>query len=399
MEKTMEKRNIRTNLLSIVPLRGKVPFPGTVISFDAGRDVTIKALERANATEDKLVFIAAQKVTEKETVVADDIYKIGTVAKIRTSTKLPGGSMRIFAEGLYRAKARNIGFEGGYYYAVTDELPPVHGDMTLEEAYFRATKEMVKDTLLGDAMKLSKDAAARLENCADPDDYVNAVINVMRVRLDVKQEILETVGVVERLRLLERCLNDEAEISKIEKKISSVVRQNIDKSQKEYYLREQLKAIHSELGDDGAEEDAYREKIKAKNLPEEVEKAMDKRTSMGVLGDMNRYTQFQAAEAMREAANNPSGNSMAGMGVGMGAAAMMGQMFTQSMNTFQQPAAPAAQPAGAACAGCGNPVPAGAKFCPNCGQPQTAPKAQFCTGCGSKLEPGAKFCPECGQKQ
>ena len=65
----------------------------------------------------------------------------------------------------------------------------------------------------------------------------------------------------------------------------------------------------------------------------------------------------------------------------------------------QQPAAPAAQPAGAACSGCGNPVPAGAKFCPNCGQPQTAPQARFCMGCGAKLEPGAKFCPECGQKQ
>ncbi len=268
----MEKQNRRTNLLSIVPLRGKVPFPGTVISFDAGRAVTIKALERANVTEDKLVFIAAQKETEKEKISADDIYQTGTVARIRTSTKLPGGSMRIFAEGLYRAKARNIGFEGGYYYAVTDEIPPVHGDSTLEEAYFRATKEMVKDTLLGDAMKFSKEAAAKLESCTDPDAYVNTVINVMRVRLEVKQEILETVQVVDRLRLLERCLNDEAEISKIEKKISSVVRQNIDKSQKEYYLREQLKAIHSELGDDGQEEDAYREKIKAKKLPEEVEK-------------------------------------------------------------------------------------------------------------------------------
>jgi len=128
---------------------------------------------------------------------------------------------------------------------------------------------------------------------------------------------------------------------------------------------------------------------------------MDKRTSMGVLGDMNRYTQFQAAEAMREAANNPSGNNMAGMGVGMGAAAMMGQMFTQSMGQVNQPMQPVqqAQPAGAACPGCGQPVPAGSKFCPNCGQPQTAPQAKFCAECGNKLEGGAKFCPNCGAKQ
>ena len=137
------------------------------------------------------------------------------------------------------------------------------------------------------------------------------------------------------------------------------------------------------------------------SLPEEVEKAMDKRTSMGVLGDLNRYTQYQAAEAMREAANNPSGNNMAGMGVGMGAAAMMGQMFTQSMNQVNQPMQPVqqAQPAGQACANCGQPVPSGSKFCPNCGQPQTAPQARFCGECGTKLEGGAKFCPNCGTKQ
>lgn len=268
----MEKRNKRTNLLSVVPLRGKAPFPGTMISFDAGRDVTIKALERAASTEDKLVFICAQKETAKEQISADDIFKTGTVAKVCATTKLPGGNLRILAEGLYRAKARSIGFEVGYYYAVTDEILPVHGDATLEEAYFRATKSMVKETLLSDAGKAGKETATRLENCEDPDEYVNLVANLMRVRLEIKQELLEEPSVIDRLRLLERCLNDEAEISKIEKKIASAVRQNIDKSQKEYFLREQLKAIHAELGDDDAEEDVYREKIKAKKLPEEVEK-------------------------------------------------------------------------------------------------------------------------------
>lgn len=137
------------------------------------------------------------------------------------------------------------------------------------------------------------------------------------------------------------------------------------------------------------------------SLPEEVEKAMDKRTSMGVVGDLNKYTQFQAAEAMREAANNPSGNNMAGMGVGMGAAAMMGQMFNQNMgfamNAQQQSqqAAPAAA-ATKACTACGQPIPQGSKFCPECGAQQTG--ARFCGECGAKLEAGVKFCPECGTK-
>ena len=257
--------------MSIVPLRGKVAFPHTFVSFDAGRSVTVKALERAAATEDKLVFICAQKDTDKEEVDAEGVYKIGTVAKVRQSTKMPGGAMRVIAEGLYRAKARSIGFESGYYYAVTDEILPIYGDETLTEAYFRAAMQMAKEALLDGSGKVSKEVAARMESAEDADEFVNVVINQMRVRLEVKQKVLEEVDVVQRLTMLERCLNDEAEISKIEKKIASVVRQNIDKSQKEYYLREQLKAIHSELGDDGEEEDKYREKIKAKGLPKEIE--------------------------------------------------------------------------------------------------------------------------------
>ena len=136
------------------------------------------------------------------------------------------------------------------------------------------------------------------------------------------------------------------------------------------------------------------------SLPEEVEKAMDKRTSMGVLGDMGKYAQFQAAEAMRDAANNPNG--MAGMGVGMGAGMGMGQMFTQAFGGAQQqvPAAPAAPAAAtAACTACGQPIAAGSKFCPSCGAKQEEkPASGFCPNCGGKVEAGSKFCPSCGNK-
>ncbi len=134
------------------------------------------------------------------------------------------------------------------------------------------------------------------------------------------------------------------------------------------------------------------------SLPEEVEKAMDKRTSMGVLGDMGKYAQFQAAEAMRDAANNPNG--MAGMGVGMGAGMGMGQMFTQAFGGAQQqtPAAPAAA-ATAACTACGQPIAAGSKFCSSCGAKQEEkPAGGFCPNCGGKVEAGSKFCPSCGNK-
>ena len=154
------------------------------------------------------------------------------------------------------------------------------------------------------------------------------------------------------------------------------------------------------------------------SLPEEVEKAIDRRTSMGVAGDLNRYAQFQAAEAMREAAANPGG--MAGVGVGMGAGAAVGQMFAQSLNgaagagagagAVAGVAAGAAGVAGAAaggagaagaagvCSGCGAALPAGSRFCPACGAPCGQAAERFCPGCGRKAEPGAKFCAGCGQK-
>lgn len=130
------------------------------------------------------------------------------------------------------------------------------------------------------------------------------------------------------------------------------------------------------------------------SLPEDVEKALDKRTTMGVLGDMNQYTRYQAAEAIRDAAANPAGG-FAGAGVGLGAGAALGQVLSGALQTPQQ--APAAAPT-ASCPSCHAQVAAGAKFCPACGgnlQPRQAP----CVRCGKPLPEGAKFCAECGAKQ
>ncbi len=133
------------------------------------------------------------------------------------------------------------------------------------------------------------------------------------------------------------------------------------------------------------------------SLPEEVEKAMDRRTSMGVVGDLNKYTQFQAAEALRESASNPSGGAGAGMGMGAGMA--MGQMFAQALqgNQSQQHAAqPVQQAKGGFCTACGAQLTPGAKFCPSCGAKQAG--AGVCPACGASVQAGAKFCASCGQK-
>lgn len=129
------------------------------------------------------------------------------------------------------------------------------------------------------------------------------------------------------------------------------------------------------------------------SLPEEVEKAMDRRTSMGVVGDLNKYTQYQAAEALRESANNPGGS--AGAGVGLGAGMAMGQVLAGAMNV-QQPAAQQAPAAAGFCSSCGKPLAAGARFCSACGAQQSAQKT--CPKCGQPVAADARFCSACGQQ-
>ena len=129
------------------------------------------------------------------------------------------------------------------------------------------------------------------------------------------------------------------------------------------------------------------------SLPQEVEAAMDKRTSMGVVGDLNKYTQFQAAEAMRDAASNEGGS--AGMGAGLGAGMAMGQMMQNAFQGAKQPeATPQAQTV--PCVSCGAQIVKDSKFCPECGTGQTT---VACKDCGKPLNAGAKFCPECGARQ
>ena len=264
----MNTENRTTNILPVVPLRGKVAFPHTTIIFEVGRAMTVKAIDRASSS-DKLVLILTQRQTEKTEVNPEDVYTVGCVAKIKQISNLQGGAMRVSCEGLYRARARAVTFAGGHFSAVCDPIEPIHGDPVMEEAYFRTAKALAEDALSDN--KTAKELLTKLAGCEDADTFVDMTLASMRVRLDVKQAILEEAKVIDRLRELERCLNDELEISRLEKKIANSVRQNIDKNQKEYFLREQLKAIHAELGDDEHEADEYRARVLEKCLPQDLE--------------------------------------------------------------------------------------------------------------------------------
>ncbi|MBR2023547.1 MAG: endopeptidase La [Clostridia bacterium] len=271
MENYTIENEYRANVLPVIPLRGKVAFPQVAITFEIGRERTVNATKRAMQTTNSLVFIVTQKDTEQEDVQGSDLFSVGCVAKIKQASRMNNGATRVICQGLYRAKVREISEDGGCFMAVVDELSIKRaGDDVLEEAYLRTAKALAQDVLSADG-KLSKETLLLLDAKEDAESFMNMAFSVMRIRLEVKQSALEETDVIKRLRLLDKCLNDELEIAKVEKKIANAVRQSIDKSQKEYFLREQVKAIHKELGDDGKEEDEFREKIKAKNLPKGLE--------------------------------------------------------------------------------------------------------------------------------
>lgn len=266
--------------LPMLALRGRVIFPDTTVSFDVGRLPSLAAVKRA-ADGDSRIFVCAQKDADITEVTPADVYLTGTVIRLKQVGRLPGNTVRLTCTGLYRAEARAIENVDGSYIAEISELRSVHGDETLEEAYFRTAKSVMGEIASG-TPRLSKDAISALDSCADPDVYVNIAAHNLQIKLETKQELLDCVRVVDRLRLLDKLLNDELEIMRLERKINASVRASIDKNQREYYLREQLKAIHAELGDDVEEKDELERRIKSKGMPEEVEqKALKELSRMG----------------------------------------------------------------------------------------------------------------------
>lgn len=263
-------RTKKTYVFPLVALRGKVVFPDTQTSFDAGRLISLTAISRASE-KDMNLFVSLQKDAEKEQIAAKDVCAVGTVVKIKQIAKLPSGNLRVSVEGLYRAKAEEVYEEDdSCFYAVVTRMKSVHGDEVLEEAYLRTAREVMRDLTAGD-LRFPKEQLSALDSLTDPDVFINRSMQYLHIKEEVKQQLLETANVVERLKLYERCLNDELEIAKLEKKISSMVRRSIDKNQKEYFLREQLKAIHTELGDDEQEKDTLTGQLKERHMPAEIE--------------------------------------------------------------------------------------------------------------------------------
>lgn len=274
--------NINTKNLPVIALRGKVAFPDTVITFDVAREKSMAAKNAAAASADKLVFLVSQRDIDKEDIVAEDLFTVGTVSELLSDTVLPSGAHRFTFKGVMRAKADGYDFSGDYIAAPSvSEIKTIHGDERLEEAYFNVVRTMMREIRGADG-KIAKDTLSELDTCGDIDRYINIGANSVFFKWDQKQQLLSAEREVDRLRLFADCLNDMVEIAHIERKILLDVKKSLDNNQKEYFLREQIKAIRGELGDDSAsEQDEYRKKIEDKGMPDSIkEKALTELSRM-----------------------------------------------------------------------------------------------------------------------
>lgn len=265
----MNKNNKR--VLSLLPLRGVIVFPYTVIHLDVGREKSIKALDEAMAN-DQVIFLASQKEALTEDPTAEDIFPIGTVAKIKQLLKLPGGTIRVLVEGIRRGKITEFNGNKEFIQVIleetaeeiekTPEVEALMRNVTFQfEQYVKSSKRIPVETLTA------------IKEMEDPGRLADSIVAHLILKVKAKQTLLEAINPKERLQKLCEILHKEIEVLEIEKKINVDVRRQMDKNQKEYYLREQMKAIKKELGekdDEEVEAEQFKQKAEELDLPEDV---------------------------------------------------------------------------------------------------------------------------------
>lgn len=268
----------KKSTLSFLPLRGMVLFPNNGAHIDIGRDKSVAALEEC-LTHGRQIMLSVQKDVEVEDPKREDVYEIGTVCQVQHVTKLNNGIMRAQIEGLYRARILDFRDDGLFIEVDVEEIEEDKTDTKEIQALIRACISKFEDWV-----KLSHKIPPEVMiavNVAMDDGGIlcNVVTNHLNCKYQDKQEILGIVDLKSRLEALYKLLLQEVEIMELENKIVFDVNKQMNKIQKEYYLREQIKAINKELGEDDEIAEAieeYRQKMKEHTYPEYVTEALEK---------------------------------------------------------------------------------------------------------------------------
>src|SRR5438128_914132 len=264
------------NDLALVPLREMVVFPKLVVPLGVGREKSVAAITAAMSEERHLVVLAAQRDAEIDDVQPDQIHAIGTIAEIVRLLRIPDGSAQIIVQGLQRVKITGYTPETRFFKVAFEPIAEELGDAVEREAQLRNVKSLF-DRYVDNGGAILPELAMTAKNTDDPAHFADLVASSPDLTLEQRQQLLEQRSVIERLKVLSVFLAKQNEILELKQKIQSEVQQTLDKTQREYILREQMKAIQKELGDDDqtSELKELREKIEQAGMPETVkEKAL-----------------------------------------------------------------------------------------------------------------------------
>ncbi len=275
----IENYRIENRTLPLIPIRGIGIFPNTVIHFDIGREKSINALEEA-MLEDSDIFLTVQKEADVDTPKEDDFYEVGVICKIKQMIKMPGDNIRVLVEGINRAKISSITQEEPYFEVVLEEYVydyeiPFSDKL---EAMVRLTLENFEEYSTIYA-KIAPDAVMSLKEIKNPDKLADVVASYIYLKHEQKQSLLELFDPFERLEAINAILSKEIKVLEIENELGEIVRKQVSEFQKDYYLKEQLRAIQKELGEDESTEfevDEYMKKISAAKMPKEVKEKAEK---------------------------------------------------------------------------------------------------------------------------
>ncbi|MBE5955867.1 MAG: endopeptidase La [Lachnospiraceae bacterium] len=253
-------------VMPMLPLRGKIVFPHTAIYFDVSRKKSILALEEA-MNNDQLIFLPGQIDANIEDPIPEDIYDVGTVARLKQLVKLPQGLVRVLAEGICRSKIIEVCETDPHFRVelLEEDLQENVLEEKEQDAYMQSLIEAV-EMYAAESPKFNENFIFQLRAMTDLDVLIDEISNTLAFHVTDKQAVLEEFHVTRRVEKLLVILNQEIEILKIRKEVQGKVKESVDKGQRDYYLREQMKVIREELGEENIADDASEYKEKTKNL-------------------------------------------------------------------------------------------------------------------------------------
>ncbi|MFC4320980.1 endopeptidase La [Litchfieldia salsa] len=277
-------------IVPLLPLRGLLVYPTMVLHLDVGRDKSVQALEKA-MIEDHIIFLTTQTDLSVDDPGEDDIYPIGTLTKVKQMLKLPNGTIRVLVEGLSRAEITEFQEQEKYVSVKVKTFEDDPSKDVESEALMRTMLEYFEQ-YIKISKKVSTETYSSVTDIEEPGRMADIIASHLPLKLKEKQEILETLDVKERVNKIISIINNEKEVLTLEKKIGQRVKRSMERTQKEYYLREQMKAIQKELGDKEGktgEVTTLKEKIEAAGMPENVEKI--------ALKELDRYEKIPQTSA------------------------------------------------------------------------------------------------------